>query len=324
MRRRIRVGVAAAAVLLVLGACSGGSDDSSAETAADATSAEDGGAGSGGELASQAEPVEVPERIVYVADLRLRVDDPTAAADDAARVAEEAGGSVANRTEEADAEAVTLTVRVPADEFATTVDDLGDLGEVLDRQVSAEEVTDQVVDLEGRLANAQASVERLRELFAEARDVNHIVSLEQALTEREAEVESLTGQLQVLEDRADRSTIDLAFTREGAPEVDDDIPGFAEGFRNGWVAFRNVVAVGVTVLGFVLPFLVPVALVGLVGRAVLRRRAQRRPPRPSPGAPVQVGDPPPSAPAGAAVPPAAPPPPGGSAPPAPSGPGSGG
>ncbi len=198
-------------------------------------------------------------------------------------VAEDAGGSVANRTEEADAEAVTLTVRVPADEFATTVEELADLGEVLDRHVSAEEVTEQVVDLEGRLANAQASVDRLRELFAEAQDVNHIVSLEQALTEREAEVESLTGQLQVLEDRADRSTIDLAFTREGEPEVDDDIPGFLEGLRNGWVAFRNVVAVAVTVLGFLLPFLVPVVLAAVALRAILRRRAGRRPPRPTTG-----------------------------------------
>jgi hypothetical protein len=280
--RRVWAALVAVGVLALAGACSGGGDDAdrSAEDAeAEATGGGDGG---GGELLA-AQTAEVPERVIQTATLRLRVDDPAGAADDAEDVAEEAGGSTSDRTEEADAEEVTLTLRVPADAFTAAVDDIADLGEVLDRQVSAEEVTDQVVDLEGRLANAEASAARLRELFADARDVNHVVALEQALTEREVEVESLQGQLQVLEDRADRSTIDLALTQEGEPEVDDDIPGFVEGLRSGWVAFRNVLAVAVTVLGFLLPFLVPLAVVGLAGRAIVRRRARRRPSRPAAG-----------------------------------------
>jgi hypothetical protein len=305
--RRVWAALVAVGVLAVAGACSGGtSDEGSADSAeAEATGGADSGDGGGGDELLAAQTAEVPERIVHTATLRLRVDDPAAAADGAEDVAEEAGGSTSDRTEEADAEEVTLTLRVPAEAFTTAVDDIADLGEVLDRRVSAEEVTDQVVDLEGRLANAEASAARLRELFAEAQDVTHVVALEQALTEREAEVESLQGQLQVLEDRADRSTIDLALTQEGEPEVDDDIPGFLEGLRSGWVAFRNVLAVAVTILGFLLPFLVPLAVAGLAIRGIARRRARRRPPRP-PSGPSGPGAPPPGQPPPGAHPPAPP------------------
>lgn len=172
-------------------------------------------------------------------------------------------------------------MRVPSDAFDEVVDELITLGTLLDRTVETDDVTDQVVDLEGRLANARASVERLRALFADAGDVDQIVAVEAALSEREAEVEGLAGQLQVLEDQADRSTITMTFTREGEPEVSDDIPGFLQGLENGWVAFLNVVAVAVTVIGFALPFLLIAVPVGLLLRWWLRRQRRNRPERPT-------------------------------------------
>lgn len=271
------------ALALGMGACASGSDSdggATAEGGADGVSAQDvDAAAEGRPLPEQGDPIDGEPRIVYTANLRIQVDDPRASAEQAADLATDAGGALTSQDEDADDE-VRLTVRVPSERFDEVLDDLAALGTVLDRSVQTEDVTDQVVDLQGRLDNARASTERLRALFQDAQSVDQIVAVEAALTEREAEVEGLAGQLQVLEDQADLSTISLTFTREGEPEVDDDIPGFLRGLENGWVAFRTVLAVAVTVVGFLLPFMIVVLPVTLVGRWLLHRRRRNRPSTP--------------------------------------------
>lgn len=297
MRRTITVVLLLTLLAAVaLGSCArnSGDDSESAADGGDATAAagESGAApadlasGPAVEVPEQAEPVDVARRIIYTSDLRIRVDDPSAAATDAVQVAEDAGGDLDSQREDISDE-VRVSVRVPSERFREVLDQLAALGIVLERSVDTEDVTDQVVDLEGRLANARASVERLRALFADAADVNQVVAVESALTQREAEVESLSGQLKVLEDQADRSTLTVVFTREAEPEVDDDIPGFAQGLDTGWVALRNVAAVGVTLLGFALPFLLVAAPLLVVGRWWLRRRGRRPGPGRRGGVPPQ-------------------------------------
>jgi hypothetical protein len=80
---------------------------------------------------------------------------------------------------------------------------LGDLGLPLKRESKAQNVTEQVVDIEGRLRTSTASAERLRALMADARSTGDIVSLEGELAKRETEVESLQGQLRVLSSQVD-------------------------------------------------------------------------------------------------------------------------
>jgi hypothetical protein len=245
----------------------GGERADGADAATDATTAE-GAPGEG--VAAQAVDVEA-DRIVEPAD----------AARDAIALAEAAGGSLSGQSEVDGEDEVTVTVRVPVAEFRPTLDAMADLGVVLDRRVDAADVTDQVVDLEGRLENARASADRLRALYAEAQGVEQIVSIEQALTQREEEVETLAGQLQQLEDRADRSTITVRYVDEGEPVVDDEPPPdddhpFVDGLRAGGRVLAAVGTALAALAGFALPFLpfvlVP-ALVVLVVARVRRRRA---------------------------------------------------
>ncbi len=238
--------------------------------------------GSGGDLGAQAPPEENAERIVYTADLRVRVDDPAVAAAEAVELVEAAGGSLAAMTESEGADTVSVTVRVPVDGFRSALDALAELGTVLDRHVEAKEVTDQIVDLEGRLENARASADRLRELYATAGSVEQVVAVEQALTQREAEVESLAGQLQQLEDRADRSTIIATYVDEGEPVADeepDDDSAFVDGLQAAGAVLAALATAIAALTGFALPFLpfvlVPALAVWIVVR-IRRRRARRR------------------------------------------------
>jgi len=302
VRRRTAVAAVTVGLTLLGGVvgCSGSRDESGSDgggsgvaRSADATVAEEGGdgaeqvaAGPGEDLGAQAPPEEAAERIIYTADVRVRVDDPAATAAEAITLVEEAGGSLAAQSEQEGEDVVTVTVRVPVEGFRPALDALAGLGTVLDRQVEAEDVSDQVVDLEGRLENARASADRLRELYATAEGVDQIVSIEQALTQREAEVEALAGQLQQLEDRADRSTITVTFVDEGDPvvgveEEEVDRTGFVGGLRTGRDVIVAVAGVVATVAGFLVPFL-PFVVVSLLVWLVVVRIARRRRSGPTP------------------------------------------
>lgn len=285
-RRTAMVGVVMATLVAVGTGCSA-TDRSSTPVAsggeaadvalAEQASADGAGSGDGATAATatESQPVST-ERIDYTATLRVRVDDPSETADEAMDVVKRAGGSLADQFEDGGDE-VRLTVRVPVDRFHEVLDDVAELGVELGREVSAEEVTDRIVDLDARLRNARASADRLRELFADAADVDQVVAVESALTEREAEVETLAAQLAAIEDRADRSTLTVSFVDEGEPPVDDeedDASAFVRGLRTGWDAVQGVGTAVAAAAGFVLP-MVPLFLVGLVAWVVVRRRRGR-------------------------------------------------
>jgi hypothetical protein len=274
--------------LLVLGACSGstGDDDDSAGGAA--TAADDGRLGAGGgadtdgtanavpvDLAT-ARPPDGARSLISTADLALEAGDPEVATARATTIARDAGGHLfsqqASFGDDASLEAV---YKVPPPAFDAVLDAFAELGEVTSRNVGTEDVTGQVVDLEARLASARTSVDRLRELLASSGSVGDLLSVEQALAQREAEAESLAARLTALRARVDLATITLHVAQvapANTSEVSDDIPGFLAGLKTGAAAFGNSVLVVATILGFALPFLPLLLVVGFATWYVTRRR----------------------------------------------------
>lgn len=94
---------------------------------------------------------------------------------------------------------VAMTIRVPATRFDETMDRLTDLAvEVIARNESGQDVTEEYVDLETRLESLEAARERLLEIMQETRTTKDLLEAERQLTEREAEIESLNGRMQYL------------------------------------------------------------------------------------------------------------------------------
>ncbi|WP_228484801.1 DUF4349 domain-containing protein [Microbacterium cremeum] len=171
-----------------------------------------------------------------------------------------------------------VTVRVPADELPALVDELADTGEVTATSINRYDVTEQTVDLEARIDAAQASVDRLTELMAQAESVADLIAAESALSERQALLESYQQQLEMLETQVAMSTLTVTIV-PAIKTVDADPAGFADGVVAGWnglVATLNGIVIA---LGFLLPWLVVVGVAALIVWGivrVLRRRRVRR------------------------------------------------
>ncbi|GAA5155353.1 hypothetical protein GCM10023321_28540 [Pseudonocardia eucalypti] len=210
--------------------------------------------------------------VVRTARLTLDVADPPAAS---ARVRAAACGFVAN--EQTRDRAANLTLRVPAtrlDELIGQLTGPGGVGRVTDRAEQAEDVTDQMADLEGRLNNQRASVARIRALLERAVTVGDVVAIESELTQRQGELESLEKRMAAVSGRVALATLTVTLNPEAPPPLAEAPGGFLAGLAAGWRAFLATGTAVLTVLGVLAPFLAALAvIVGLLlgARGTLRR-----------------------------------------------------
>jgi Domain of unknown function (DUF4349) len=172
----------------------------------------------------------------------------------------------------------TLTLSVPADQLDTALDQLSSatIGTVLGRNVSSQDVTFQYVDTQSRLKTMRASVDRVRALMAQAKDLGQVVALESEMSQREADLESLESQLAELKTSVERSTLTVSLSTPGTQPVTNN--GFVAGLRSGWDAFTASTSGLFTAIGAVLPFTVFFAVAGAPLVWWWRRRRSNRPP----------------------------------------------
>ena len=250
----MRLATIVVAVSLLLGACTGGQTDSGArelsrgltgEGGTDTTLAgsdggdqespsapeDDGGAGGFGDEGTTpvALPTNIGRDIIFTAQLTVAVNDVADAGRQATSVIQGLGGFLFGQQTSGEPDPTSvLTFKVAPDDFQTALDQLGGIGELRSQQISANDVTERVVDLESRISTATASVDRLRALLSEATDIKAIVELESELLMRETELETLRGSLRTLQDQVALATIFLTLTEADAnPELTVSVTTFA-------------------------------------------------------------------------------------------------
>lgn len=224
-------------------------------------------------------------KLVRTARLELTAVDVKDAALRARNIATSGGGFAGN--EETRENSASLTLRVPADRMGTVLHQLAGIGEVTLREESADDVTEQIVDVESRLANQRESVERVRGLLARAATVGEIVQIEAELTSREAELESLQARREALAGQVDLATVTLYVTKRSAsPSPVDSSTGFLDGLAAGWDALLVTLSGLLTAIGAMLPFLaaigIPAGLVFLLWRRAKRARVAAETPPSTP------------------------------------------
>ena len=156
-------------------------------------------------------PADLGRDIVYRATISVQADDVTAASNEAVAIVQGLGGIVfsqTTRTEPQPRTEITFKVR-PAD-FSTALERLAGVGKLVDQSISADDVTERVVDLESRISTAEVSVARLRRLLEAAVELEDVAQIERELLDRETTLEVLRGQLRTLRDQVDLATITLA------------------------------------------------------------------------------------------------------------------
>jgi len=154
------------------------------------------------------------ERIrIYTAQLEVSVVDIEAALGSARKMCADAGGYMDAMTSE------SITMRVPAPKFEGVLEEIRKLGQVLSRNVGAQDVTDEYVDLQLRLKNAEATRERLIAILQKAQTVKETLEVERELSRVREEIERIKGRLAMLDRQTAFSTITIHFVRPAGPQI---------------------------------------------------------------------------------------------------------
>ena len=302
MRNFARLRGAAVVALVLVGVLAG----CSAERSGSSTSAIDSSAGKAGSALSGAAPAAgaataqgidaAGRQVVTTGTAQLTVDDPRKAAVAVVALVEGEGGRVDARKEQTAAAGrdafAQLTVRVPSDDLTSTLAKLEDIGRVDQVDLSAQDVTGTAQDLDARIRALKLSVARMEDLLSRATSNADLIAAENALTERQANLESLQSQRARLTDQVALSTLDITLTTPGnAPAPTTH--GFLGGLAAGWGALVAMLGTLVLVVGVLLPWLAFAGVITLTVLASLRWARRRR--APGPGATVPGPTAPPEA-----------------------------
>ncbi|MEO6652786.1 MAG: DUF4349 domain-containing protein [Ilumatobacteraceae bacterium] len=170
-----------------------------------------------------------------------------------------------------------LVVKVPPQAVDRLLAGLDDTGEVQSINQNAQDVTEQLVNLDIRIANARASVDNVRTFMDRTENLNELVTLEAELTRRLTDLEQLEAQQRNIADLVALSTITIevvptASVPDQAPLEDESI---GRALRTGWNAFARFGFGIAIVLATTLPFLGIALVVALALWMWMRRRATR-------------------------------------------------
>jgi hypothetical protein len=305
MRAVRRNALAITSAGLVLVAVAGCSRPSNATSAALAPPTSTAGAGSGAAATGQTTagatggsgapsqnvetldkpPDQTGQQLVSTATMTVQVDDVVAAKQKANAVVtglDPADELFAEQTNLSQSATSTITYKVAPAKLAEAMNDLGAMGKLTAQEVKTDDVTQQVVDLDARVKAAEDSTARVTDLLAKTSSVTELAQVEDELTKREADLESLRGQQRTLAARTSLATIVLTLTTTVPPAAIAEasakpLPGFLDGLRGGWDAFVSVMTVTGAVAGALLPFVWIPVLLALAWRVLRRRRPKVRP-----------------------------------------------
>ncbi|MCI9671250.1 MAG: DUF4349 domain-containing protein [Lawsonibacter sp.] len=176
------------------------------------------------------------------------------------------------------------TVRVPAEKYDQFLSQTGELGYVTSKNESSEDVGERYYDTEARLKTQRTKQERLLALLEKAETMEDIITLENALSEVEYQIEQYSSELNRYDALVGFSTFNIYLNEVGrvTQEVGEtaslgqrmaagfqaSVRGLGEGFQNLliWVSY-NV---------FLVAVLAAVAVAGVfLGRRELKKRLRQ-------------------------------------------------
>jgi hypothetical protein len=217
----------------------------------------------------------VDRQVITTGWVTVVVEDPRDAASEAIHITEAAGGRVDGRSEyaptEGDKGSATLTLRLPADDLSATLEKLGKLGDVREISLNSSDVTMVTQDLDARINALSASIDRLLVLLEGATDTDTLITLETAISDRQAQLESLESERRYYEDQVSLSTITLNLVT--VADVPVETPDtFLSGLEAGWNAFVGFFAGLVVALGVLLPWLVFAGIITAIVIWIIKRK----------------------------------------------------
>ncbi len=162
----------------------------------------------------------------------------------------------------------SYTIRVPADKFDALNSGLDNILNITSSSSNADEVTSKYYDIKSRIEVLELQKESLQKMYdnyTDYSDVNSLISLQDKLFAVIEEIEAYETQLRLYDDKISYSTVNLSISEvvdyTENKENDTFWQKLGTSLSDGWETFLEILTGIVTVLAFILPELVVIAIV---------------------------------------------------------------
>ena len=125
------------------------------------------------------------------------------------------GGYVAS--ESRNDRSVSVSLRVPEPKLDVALDSLSLLGDVKSRSVSSQDVTEETIDVEARIASLTAERDQLRALLGKAAQINDVFTIEREIARVQGDIDSLQHRLEHLRSTSALAELDAEFKKKREP-----------------------------------------------------------------------------------------------------------
>ncbi len=172
-----------------------------------------------------------------------------------------------------------LIIRVPSKNFETLLEDLGKEAIFTNfKRISAEDVTEEFVDIESRLRTKKEVRDRYIDILKnKAKTVEDVLKAEEQIRILQEEIEAKEGRLKYLQSRVALSTINLEiYQKVDYQETPDTyqkpyVAKIKQGFSNGWDIVKNLLLVLINIW--------PIVLIGVLiyfGRGWIKQKLMKK------------------------------------------------
>jgi hypothetical protein len=154
------------------------------------------------------------KKIIKTANVTLELKDYNAYNNAINAKLKEFGAYVAQEQQSKNDEQISnnITIKVPVDKFDDLMNSLsGDDIKMLEKNVSTEDVTGEVIDTKARIEAMQQARAKYLELLKQAKNMNDILQVQNEINSIQEEIESATGRVNYLVHASAYSTINLRY-----------------------------------------------------------------------------------------------------------------
>lgn len=175
-----------------------------------------------------------------------------------------------------------ILVRIPEKKFQPFLTDAEETAaEVVERNVTGQDVTEQFIDLESRLKSKRAVEERLLEFMKDAKKTEDLLKISSDLATTQEEIEVIVGQMNYLENQTSFSTIEISMNENSVkiPDLDNkDLNTWEKTQKQLAISTNFLLAAGSAIIVFIignLPVFVMLAIVGLAIYIYVKRMIRK-------------------------------------------------
>ena len=288
MKKRIGIYLLLLGLIISMAAgCSSSSspselNDNKGYTGAATTAA--GGPGGAGIPASAEDAVD--KKIIRNADMDLEAADVETAYREILEYAAGLGGYESQRSLRKSNGYVSLTaeIRIAPDHLDGLIEYAGTRADVINSNISSQDITEAYYDAKTRLATMEKSLEKYYDFLDDASNIAEILQVQSQINQLTVEIESMKGKLKLWDSQLAESRLTLEIRQTDDPvKIKKEINWAAISFsdmgyliRLGFTRVGNILIGGVQWILIVLAAASPIWIAGLVLLFVLHKKSKRR------------------------------------------------